>query len=519
MELGLDGKVWAIGNRASADPIAFTYDFVNEDWDVANTALADASNNDVCRALTHSDSWEYAAFASGNIIKFDESGDTDYITPLTDLTGITICQNRLFALTEDDAGTNGVDITSYAVDADTSGGVTGSLQSVSVSTAIVAADTNLRQRMTSSPTGARFFVNYSDVSAVVYNCDSSSGDLVVTELARLPEGSKATSIHHTQGHTFITSQSLAETGQIPKTSLYVIDQANTVREVGKFRAQDPTNAPVVYMQSYETDLWLLQGKYVWRYDLRTGGLYLEFELDPGDQTYARSLAVTQGHVFAEFAQEDGTNTGGVVWVAGSVGTYRQASVEGGSSFTTSVYDYGLPGELKSLRSIQVLTDTLPADTSVTVEAQVNQDGTWLPIGTHSSGAEMTLTTATSETVLEFRTLQLRVSLVSATGVSTPVVKAVVVEGMVLGFEEFFELIVLTEDEDSSFHVSDFNRPGGTISQSVNALRRAGRPFTLVDAYEHAALDNNPEYLVVFDNSDGTNDEIGEGRMSVTLRVI
>jgi hypothetical protein len=42
---------------------------------------------------------------------------------------------------------------------------------------------------------------------------------------------------------------------------------------------------------------------------------------------------------------------------------------------------------------------------------------------------------------------------------------------------------------------------------------------MIDAYEHDNLANNPSYLCVFDTSDGTNDEVGEGRMSVRLRVL
>jgi hypothetical protein len=519
MELGLDGKVWALSNPSGGDPAAFTYDFTNEDWDVANATVAAAGTGSVVRALAHSDAYEYALMSGGEVIQFNESGDNDYTAAHTDPTGMAICQDRLFVLTEDDSGTNGVDVTTYAVDADVSGGVTASLQTVSVSTAIVAADTTLRERMCATPTGARFFVNYSSVTSVIYEADSSGSTLVVRELCRLDEGTKATAIAHVRGQTFVATQSLAETGSVRRCQLQVIDATNTPRVIGSFRREDPTDAAVTSLQPYQSDMWMLQGKFIWRFDLKTGGLYLEYELEPGDQSYARQIAVVQDHVFALFAQEDSTNTGGVVWVAGSVGTYRQSSIADGSSLTTSVFDYGLPGFIKTLRSVQVMTDDLPTGASVTIEVQVDQDGTFVPIGTHSSGSQATFIVSNSEATTEFKTLQVRVKLNSAGGTTTPVVKAVIVEALALEFEEFFDLIIRTEDEDVPDHVQDQTLKGGDFTQKLWALRRSRSPLTFVDAYEHPDLDNNPTYLVVFDTSDVSNDDIGEGRMSVRLRVI
>lgn len=519
MELGIDGKIWLVSNRSGVDSIAFTYDFANEDWDVANTALSDGANDDVCRSLTHSASYMYAALASGVIIKFDETDDWDYNAPIADLIGIAICQDRLFALSEgNDASSQNVTIRTFAVDADVSAGVTSVLQTATVATGIQTNDPTLREQIVGTPTGARFFANFADVTSVIYEADASGSALVVKELCRLDKGAKATAIDHVAGLTFVAAQFMAETGSVARSALYVIDQGNTPRRIGYFRRDDPIDAPVVSMQPYENDLWLLQGHHVWRYSLQTGGLFCEYELDPGDMDFARQLAVVQDHIFVAYNREDSTNTGGSVWVAGTVDTYRQASVTDGSMFTTSVYDYGLPGEHKMLRTIRVVTDSLPDNTSVTIEAQLDQDGTWRSIGTHSVGSETVLGVSPEETI-EFRTLQLRVTLNSATGANTPVVKAVIAEALCLEFEEFFELAILTEAEDSSFHVADTTRTGGDIAQAINSLRRSRTPFTYQDAFEHPSLENNPEYLVVFDTSDGSNDEVAEGRMLVRLRVL
>jgi hypothetical protein len=301
--------------------------------------------------------------------------------------------------------------------------------------------------------------------------------------------------------------------------LWVIDQNGVIRRIGYLRRDDPTNAMACYMQAYQNDLWILQGKFVWRYSLASGGLFLEYQLNPGLETNQRAIAVVQGHTFACFSQEDASNTAGVVWVTGSVSTYRQAAVADGNSFTSSVYDYSLPGEDKLLRSIQVITDTMATDTSVTVQIQTDQSGTWTTIGTHSSGAETKFVVSNTDTSTVFKTIQMRIKLSSQTGSATPTLKAVVVDSLPLVQEEFFDLMIRTEDEDSSDHIGAQTLSGGDIAQGLWSLWRSGTPVTFIDGFQHSVLDNNPEYLVRVEDCDHSNDEIGEGRMSVRLRVL
>jgi hypothetical protein len=514
LELGLDGKVIAMTTTATT-PEAYNYNFTDEDWDALNTGLGDFAAGAQIQAMAHTETYQYAA-STVDVIQFTGSGDNDYIADLAGIAGIAICQDRLFVLTVH--ATNFVDMTTYAVDADVSGGVTAAT-ATAVTGVSAAVDTTLKQQMVGTNTGARWFLNLSDVDAVIYESNIATGTCVTTEIARLPKGTKATAITDVGGYTFVAGQYLAETGETARCALFLIDDDNIPTKVADFRKDDPTAAVIAYMQPYQNDIWLLQGKYIWRYSLQTGGVFCEYELAPGEEAAARALAVVQGHVFALYYRQDSTNTGGVIWVSNTDGLYRQASISAGNSFTSSIYDYGLPGELKTMKSITVITDEMPASTSVVVEAQFDQDGTWVDVGTHTTGSESSFSLATPDTVYEFRTVQLRVTLNTLTGANTPTLKAVVAEALVLGFEEFFECIVLTDDEDSSFHVAGQNRTGGDVVQAVNALRRSQVPFTFTDAYEHSNLDNNSEYSVVFDTSDGTNDEVGEGRLSVRLRVL
>jgi hypothetical protein len=164
----------------------------------------------------------------------------------------------------------------------------------------------------------------------------------------------------------------------------------------------------------------------------------------------------------------------------------------------------------------VVTDELPADTSVSIEVQVDQDGVWIPLGSHTSGTETIMVTPTP---LTYRSIQIRKTLSSATGVATPTLKAVIVDSLPLAQEEFFDLIILTEDSDSSFHIADQQLTGGEIAAAVWAVQRNGTPITFVDGYENKHSSVNPEYLVRVENARNSNDQVGEGRMSVRLRVL
>ena len=519
MELGQGGNVWLVGHQASGDNQLWTYDFSTETWAIEHAMDAITATASASIGLAHSGTYEYVLDAGGEITQTTASADTAYTAAIDEAVGIAICQDRLFVLSEDSDTTSGlgVRIHTYPVDEDTL--PASALQTLTVTSAVITRDTTLRQRIVGTPTGARFFVNYSGVTSVIYESDSSGSTLTNREIARLDVGAKATAITYVAGLTFIAGQFLAETGETPRSALWVIDQNGVLRRIGYFRRDDPYNAVVQYMQPYQNDLWLLQGPYVWRYSLATGGLFLEYELSPGTATNARSLAVVQGHVIALYSSEDATNTGGVTWVTGSVDTYRQAAVSDGNTVTSSIFDYGLPSVRKMLARVQVITDTMPADTAVRVEYQKDQSGTWVEIGTHTSGTDTEFFISEPNNPVEFRTLQIRTSLSSGTGDDTPTLKAVVVEALPSEFEEFFELMVLTEDEDSSFHVDGLERSGGDVAQAIVGLWKTGAPVTFEDGMQHSAIGNNPTYLCRIDDFDATNDQIGEGRMMVRLRVL
>ena len=258
-------------------------------------------------------------------------------------------------------------------------------------------------------------------------------------------------------------------------------------------------------------VWILQGDRVWRYSLETGGLYLEYELDPLDPTTAKGLAVLQGRSIAVYSAES--------WVQGTVSVYRQGGVAGANTFTSSVYDYSLPGYKKVLQDIRVLTDTMPTGTQVSVDYQIDQDGTWTTIGTATSGTISRFVAADADDPILFNTIQVRAIASSLTGANTPIVKAIVVSSLPAEAEEFFELALLCEDQDSSFHIANAQDPGSDLAGSLYALWQSHTPTTYLDGYADKRLGVAPSYLVRVDDFDDQRTAQGEGRVVVTLRVL
>ena len=515
IELGLGGNIILAGHRSGAASNFWKYNFSTDAWTEVQS-LTGATNITI-RALAHTDKWQYFLGSDGIVYQADAvTTDNDYIAAVTGAVGMAICQNRMFILSED--ATNGVDVATYAVDADVSVAVTAQLATTEVSSGLNTADTGLRQRMVGTPTGARFFLNFSDVTSVIYEADTSTGALVVSEIARLDVGAKATCISYAGGLTFIGGQMLAETGETPISTLWAIDQQDQLVRVGDFRPTDPdANAPQK-MVPYDTSLWILQGAFVWRYFLRTGGLFCEYELAASDATKQMGIAVVKNHQFALFSGEGSHTTG-------SVGTYRSAGTADSNRWTSSVNDFGLPGVTKQLDFIEVSTDTLPASTSVSIEYQKNQSGTWVALSTLTSGSKHRITSDSGQDTVTFETLQLRVTLQSLTGVNTPTVRAISARAFPAEFEEFFDLLVNCNDEDSVYRVQGRQVRGHEIAQAIIDMQKSKETTTLEFGY-HAdrtnpvgAQVNIPVYLVRVEDFDRVGTKQGESSMRVRLRVL
>ncbi len=501
--------VWAHGHASATDNIGFVYNTTTDVWD-ATATLDTGAQNATCRAMAHSDAAEYFLLSSGEVVYTTFAGvDVLNLTTINGPVGMTIAQDRLWVL---DEGSGGTKVYSAALEGGTLGDITvaATARVVTINTGAKTPDTSLRQRMCSSPTGARFFINYADVTAKIYEVDGSGTTLAPRELADLGHGIKATSIAHEGGITFIGGQyygdsASSDTDKKPRSVLFAIDQNGVLQRIGFFREDSPDVRPPQYIVPYQTDLYILQGNYVWRYDLVNGGIFLEYELSAATPANQRALAVLFGRVFAAFTTE--------IFVAGSLGTYRRSSASGGNTVTSSITDLGLPSVDKTLIKIEVMTDTLPSATQVSVEYQINQSGTWVLAGQMISGTQQTFNIQG----VSFSTLQVRATLSSSDGVSTPVLKAVTIWASSAQDEEYFDLVILSETQDSSFRIAGEQATGADKSNALLSSWRNKDVISFTDGY----LTDGPgdDYLVTIE--DIRNEQIadGEGRTVVTLKVV
>lgn len=503
LELGQGGLVWAVGHNAAANTTTWTYNISTEAW--TNRQTPGSTSNTKALAMDHTDTYEYVLLDNSIVYQLTTAANNAYIAATTATArGMCIAQNRLIVLGEDT--TNGVVVYTYALD-QTSYPVA-ITSSVTVSASKETPDITLRQRMTSTPTGARFFLNYSD-RAIVYEVDTSTTTPTVRQIAVLPDGVKATAIKHTGGLTFIAGQYLTETGQTARTAIWFIDQNGVLDRRGYIRRDNPIAAAIQKFVAYQNDLWFTQGSsHVWRYSLSSGGLFNEYQLSPTTRASGRALAVQQGHVWVADKDEG-------VWVAGSVGTYRQSSASGGSTWTSSITDFGIPYELKTLDSIDVLTDDMPTGAQVFCEYQIDQNGTWTHAGTHTSGS---LQRFAIDPTVTFQNIQVRTRLGSATGTTTPTVRAVSIRAEPVFGEEFIDLNLLLADEDGSHHVAGRQSPGGDLAANLWALKNTGAITTLIDGFDSTQTGASI-YRVRITSIDHLNSKVGEGRALVRCKVL
>jgi hypothetical protein len=537
LDFGVGQTVWLGGHGgATTNGQAWTYDTSTDTW-TAKATFSDGTNTyqEVVRAMFHSDSLEFFVLCddgtASEVYTSNSSGTDDqyayYSGNNRDLVGGCIAQERVILMAEDSSG---VEIYSIPETGSTpwnlnSAALTTGVQTLTITAQSKSPDTSLRQRMTSSPTGARFFVNSSNVTAKVYEVDASGSTLDYRQLADLGHGIQATSIAYEGGLTFVGALYYGSAGAaatstdvevLARPVLFVIDQNGVVQRIGFMRRDDPVASAPVFLVPYQTDLYILQAGYdqtgasigyIWRYSLVTGGLFLEYEITPTTANAPRALAVLFGRAMAAFSDE--------IWVAGSVGTYRQSSISGGSSLVSSINDYGLPGTLKTLVKADVLADTLTSGTSIRVEYQIDQDGTWTLLGEMTSGSKGSFLPGE----VTFYTIQFRTTLLTDDGTATPVLHAVISEARAAEEEEYFDLVLRCEDDDSYDHPMGDNLSGDDRAQNVISLWRSGKITVLEDGYASKELGDTTLYQVAVDDLRDERNALGEGRLVCTLRVV
>ncbi len=425
------------------------WDFPNSEWD----SLHSNARNSLIRAFCSSDVYDYAAYDDQTVYASDGSTHTAYLAAApanTDAWGLAIANNRLYYLTLGSVrylhectldATSGLPFTENTADYKR-------VMSASDFPNESALDNTYRQRITSIGNGVRFFINMRGGPTTIFEFSEGAGrPLPLT----LPQGFKATAIHHYGGVTFVGGvwQNQAASPAVTRAGAFYIGADLTPRPLGIFRFHDPDDEPIRYITAWENDIYFLQGTNIWRYSGGDAGIVLERTTSASDETAARGMAVMDRKIWAAYASQG-------VFVTQN--NYPSSNTQ---YLQSPVWDWDIPDINKVLTQIDVVTQPLPANTSITMDYQDNEDGAWTEITAPASASTTGSTThtfavwgtAAAPTTVTFRNLKWRVGLRSSDGTSTPTVRSVTARATVIDYQESFEFLVDITDDTSTHHLA------------------------------------------------------------------
>ena len=164
----------------------------------------------------------------------------------------------------------------------------------------------------------------------------------------------------------------------------------------------------------------------------------------------------------------------------STQTYRTAGTYATSGeLITAIHDFDI-GEEKTLMSIRLSTEPLPANTAVQVYYQDDQDGTWTSAGTYDtdSGTGTTFKISTDSSSVKFKNLQLKIKLTTSDATATPVVRSVQVRCTPTEYVREWDMLLDISDEDA---------------------QAQGRAFTGAQLIDYIKAEATNENIIQFDN--------------------
>ncbi len=184
---------------------------------------------------------------------------------------------------------------------------------------------------------------------------------------------------------------------------------------------------------------------------------------------------------------------------------------------TSVIDFDITDD-KVLLSLKLVTEPLPAATQVVVKYQLDQDGTWISVGTHDtdSATEIEFVISNSTTTRTFRNLQLRLEL-TGTANLTPVVSSLRVFATVAKGVRFWNLILDCSDEMGELQGRAWD--GEKLIDNIETAGDSGDVVAFKDGYHSLRPNDFNAHDVIVDDYDIVMDRPGEGAAHVRLREV
>jgi hypothetical protein len=200
-------------------------------------------------------------------------------------------------------------------------------------------------------------------------------------------------------------------------------------------------------------------------------------------------------------------------------TYRTASTYASTgSLYTSVHDFDI-GEEKTLMSLRLATEPLPANTSVEVSYQKDQDGTWTSAGTFDTdgGTSTTFRISTSASPIKFKNLQLKITLNTTDSSVTPVVRSIQVRCTPSEYIKEWDLVLDITDEDAQAQGRAFT--GSQLIDYIKAEADLESILTYQNGYETPSSGSYDTHNVMIREYNLQLTSPGQGIASIKLREV
>ena len=204
----------------------------------------------------------------------------------------------------------------------------------------------------------------------------------------------------------------------------------------------------------------------------------------------------------------------------STQTYRTASTYATSGeLFSSVHDFQLADE-KTLLSIRLSTEPLPANTSVQLYYQKDQNGTWTSAGTAYSttgGTNTTYEISTNSSSIKFNNLQLKIKLTTSDASATPVVRAVSVRATPSETVKEWDLVLDVTNADANAQGTSYT--GATLIDNIQTAADAENVIQFLNGYESGSAGSYDTYETIIKQYGIQLTSPGEGTIVVRLRQV
>lgn len=373
-----------------------------------------------------------------------------------------------------------------------------------------------------------YFTQVTEQDTVVFEVvpTTAAGTGFAKEISRL-DGFYCEAITFMLGFLYLVGKDTTDPAGTSSTRMIVyMEPGGDYGTLGLWRTDDPhaslpvtgdANSMLTAMFAARTGAY--NAPRLFGIDAVTGAVYClsSFEYGDSDTVVAESMVQHRGEVF--WATDPDATGNGVYRTMRGTGYVGDASGEDMSYVISPVWDFGL-SEDKLLQSIRLLCEPLPADWTVHVDYQDNQDGTWTNIigYTSDSGTGITAEISSSASSVSFKNLQLRIRFQytgGATPPSTaPVVHSIEVLAAVLAPLESWDLLLELSDEDGQ--AQDRSYSGTTLLTNLATAFATQTVVEFLDGYISRSPNVYNGHSVYIERWRTILDRPGEGFAAVRL---